>query len=102
MTGEALTSEQGAEAVFLANTARPEAQTSSAARELAEKAAATTVACADCGEGFLAGKLDISTGLCEICDEIAGIENEAQDGLISERAAEAKIARLRITQKAGI
>lgn len=93
-------SQEGREAAFLANTTKGIAQKSAEAQELADNLADGTikVTCADCGGEFKAGELDISCTLCETCMEIAGIENEEQDGLIGAESAEKLIAKLRATQ----
>jgi|ERR1035437_879944 recombinational DNA repair protein RecR len=36
--------------------------------------------CQECGELHAAASLDGSTGLCEICYDLAGMENEHSDG----------------------
>lgn len=87
-------SELGAEMLFLANygVAKQSSAEAQRAKDIADR---SRIACNDCGDAYLAGELDGSTGLCEVCYEVAGIENEAQDGYLTDEEADAKIAALR-------
>ena len=67
------------ETIFLANVMVDE-QPSPEARYLRDKVRMAEVACGDCDQPHLASRLDLSTGLCEVCNEVAGLENELQDG----------------------
>ena len=71
------------EAIFLANTMTRE-QATTEASALRERVRARQVACADCGESYTAKELDISTGLCLVCHEVAGLENDLQDERLTE------------------
>lgn len=59
-----------------------QADAATAAKVKALKSSEAT--CSDCGEVFKITELDGSTALCEVCYEVAGAENELQDGLLSE------------------
>ena len=71
------------EAIFLANTL-VENQPSPEAAGIRRIVRSRMIACADCGERYRATQLDISTGLCEVCNEVGGLENCVQDGAITE------------------
>lgn len=50
--------------------------------------------CADCQKVFAITELDGSTALCELCFEVAGLENEVQDGVITEAEFDEQVAAL--------
>lgn len=78
-----LTGQQGAEVAGLASIL-VDAQDTAEKTAAVAKIKAAGVACADCGEAYKAAELDGSTGLCEVCYEVAGLENEVADGYITE------------------
>lgn len=72
------------EIIFLANTTKGVDQPSPEAAALAASCQAATINCGDCGAPTKAPELDMSTGLCEICNLAAGEYNDYQDGRITE------------------
>lgn len=88
-----LTGQQAAEVAGLASILVDE-QGDAETTALVATIKTATVACADCGKAFEATELDGSTTLCGVCYEVAGMENEVQDGLLGEESFIAAAQRM--------